>query len=151
MERTAEQVQHLAHQATDQVEHVTSEWRVQMSERSIQMRDRLCDSIRSVSSELRQMASMPSTSGNTGHKVARQGAEILDRIASGLESREPGDWIVEARQYARRHPTQVMGALFVSGLIFGRIARSGPSVPSPTPPRPERTVDLRATDPGYLP
>lgn len=142
-----EQAQHLAHQASEQVSNVASEWRVQMSERSIQLRDRLTSRMRALSSELEQMASVPTTTGaNTGHQMARQGAQFLRRTASSLDSREPGDWIVEARKYAREHPQQVMGALFLTGLVFGRIGRSPSVAQQPHP----QTVDLRATEPTYI-
>lgn len=148
MEQATEKVQELSHQATEQASNIASEWRVQMSERSIQMRDQLTKSMRSVSSELRQMSSMPSTSSNMGHQLAHQGAEMLDRFASTLDAREPGDWLVEARSYARQHPSQVMGAFFVGGLLFGRMARSS-SVASG---QHQQSVDLRATTaPEYLP
>lgn len=148
MEQATEKVQELGHQATEQVSGMASEWRVQMSERSVQMRDQLTKSMRSLSSELRQMSSMPSgTSSNTGHQIAHQGAQMLDRFANTLESREPGDWLVEGRMYARQHPGQIVGAFFIGGLIFGRMARSS-SVASGMH---SESVDLRATDAGYLP
>lgn len=147
MEQATEQAQHLAQQATEQVSNVANEWRVQMSERSVQMRDRLTSRMRSLSSELEQMASVPSATGaSTGHQAARQGAQFLQRAASTLDSREPGDWIVEARQYARQHPQRVMGALFISGLVLGRLGRS-PSVAQSAHPQ---TVDLRATEPTFV-
>lgn len=152
MEQATEQAQHLAQQASEQASHVASEWRVQMSERSIQMRDRLTSSMRGLASELEQMASMPTTTGGSGHQVARQSAQYLRRFATSLDSREPGDWIIEARQYAREHPSQVMGLLFVSGLLVGRVGRSSSVAPSSLATgRHQETVDLRATAPGYLP
>lgn len=146
MERATEQAQQLAHQASEQVSGVTTEWRIQMSERSIQMRDRLTRNIRSLSTELRQVAATPSAAGNTGHQAARQGAQILDRMAGALDSREPGDWIVEARDYARQHPTQVASALFLSGLLAGRMGRSTAETRDLHP----QSVDLRRTEPGYI-
>lgn len=148
MEQATEKVQELGHQATEQVSSMTSEWKAQMSERSVQMRDQLTKSVRTLSAELRQMASMPSgTASNTGHQVARQAAQMLDRFATTLDSREPGDWLVEGRSYARQHPGPIIGAFFVGGLLVGRMARSS-SVASG---RHQESVDLRATEPGYLP
>lgn len=147
MERATEQAQQLAQQASEQVSGITTEWRVQMSERSIQMRDRLTRNIRGFAAELRQMAATPSASGNAGHQVARQGAEALDRVAGALDSREPGDWIVEARAYAREHPTQVATVLFISGLVAGRMGRST----SVAPGQHSQSVDLRSTEPLYAP
>ena len=154
MEHATAQAQHLAQQAGEQVSNVTSEWRVQMSERSIQMRDRLTDSMRTLSSELRQMASMPSTSGTMGHTAARQSAELLERTARALDSREPADWISETRSYARRHPGRVMSTFFIGGLLLGRIARSSgtrPSAQHTDMQVHQESVDLRAAEPGYLP
>lgn len=148
MEQATEQAQELAHKASEQASNMATEWRVQMSERSIQMRDRLTSRMRSLSTELEQMASTPTATGaTTGHQVARQGAQMLRRTAASLDSREPGDWIVEVRQYAREHPQRVMGALFLTGLVLGRIGRS-PSVAQSAHPQ---TVDLRATEPSFEP
>jgi hypothetical protein len=78
-------------------------------------------------------------------------ATRIDMVCAELESRDPGDFIVEARQYARAHPTQVLIGMFAVGAVAGRLMR-GASITR----RPEALIDVRDTrmssipDPGYI-
>lgn len=131
-----EKAQQVAHQVREQADNVASEWRVQMTERSIAMRDKGVTRLRSLATELRQMAAVPTGSSSTAHDAARLAADRIDTLCSELERRDPGEMIVEARAYARRHPTQVIIGMFATGALVGRMMhgvssqRSSSSQPS---------------------
>jgi hypothetical protein len=141
MERVTEQAQNVAHDVREQAENVASEWRVQMSERSIQMRDRGVSKLRGLATELRQMAAVPTGSSTTAHELARIAADRLDVICAELEQRDPGDMMIQARSYARSHPAQVTAGMFATGLLVGRMLRGSRSTQ-------HRTIDVRE---GYRP
>lgn len=145
-DQAQEKAQQIAHQAREQAENVASEWRVQMSERSIAMRDKGVTRLRSLATELRQMAAVPAGSSSTAHDFARMAADRLDTICSEIEQRDPGDFVVEARAYARSHPTQVLIGMFAVGAFAGRMMRGA------TSGRREQTlIDVRETRTSSIP
>lgn len=149
-DQAQEKAQQVAHQVREQASTMASEWRVQMSERSIAMRDRAVVRLRSLATELRQMAAVPTGSSSTAHEVARMSADRLDTICAELERRDPGDLVADARQYARNHPTQVLVGMFAVGALTGRMVRGA------TTQRQHPSIDLRDTaatalpDAGYI-
>ena len=78
-------------------------------------------------------------------ELARQASERLHDIAGWVESREPGDLLTEAKDFARRKPGTFLIGAAVAGLLAGRVTRStvaavhedsdsGSSVPARTYP-----------------
>lgn len=141
MEQVSETAQERAHQVREQANTFATEWRAQMSERSLAMRDRGVTALRSLAAELRQMAAAPTGSSETAHRAARSAADRIDAICADLERREPGDLMLQARAYARSHPTQVMVAMFAAGALVGRLMYGMSSHRSDG-----QTIDLRAEE-----
>lgn len=151
-DQAQEKAQQVAHQVREQADTVASEWRTQMSERSVAMRDKGVARLRSLATELRQMAAVPTGSSSTAHDVARIAADRIDTICAEIERRDPGDFVVEARAYARNHPTQVLIGMFAVGAIAGRLMRGASQHRQHSQP----AIDLRdrtttgIPDAGYI-
>jgi hypothetical protein len=121
MGRVTEQAQNVAYTVREQAEGAASLWRVLMSKRSIQLRDQGISSLRNLTSELREMGESAGTTAARG--LVGVVADRLDAVSADLEQRDPMDMLIEARSYARAHPTQVTIGMFASGLIMGRLLR----------------------------
>lgn len=170
----AESGKHVAGTAASEVKDVVGEARTQLSTLLDQFRseasdqaagqsDRAVKGLRSLSEELRQMASSSQQHG-IATDLANQAAGRVQSVAGWLEQRQPAEVLDEVRSYARRRPGTFLAAAAVVGLIGGRLTRgltAGSSSSSPTastdtpayavPPAPSVGADTTTIDTGVEP
>jgi hypothetical protein len=126
---TREQATALAQEATDQARNLAAEARAQAVQQVDSERQRLADSIRSVSDELRTMAERSDQNGIAA-EITRQASARAQDLAGYLEQRNPGDLVQEVRQFARRRPGTFLAGALAAGLVVGRVTRSAVSARS---------------------
>jgi hypothetical protein len=122
---TVEQSKHLLTEATDQ-----------LHAQAAQQTQKLGESIRQVAQQLSQMAGAGEP-GSTAHTLATRAGEQLQRTASAIETKSPGDLVAELQSYARRKPGAFLAAAAVSGFALGRLAsaaRKASQAPEPATP-----------------
>lgn len=56
--------------------------------------------------------------------LVRQATDGADKVASWLESREPGDLLDEVRRFARQRPGTFLAAAAAAGAVAGRLTRN---------------------------
>ena len=118
----AEEIQNVASEAKDQARNLINEAMGQVSEQTSTQRDRLVDTLQSLSSDLDQMASSSDSSG-LASELARQGAERARALSLRLDGRDPSDLLDEVRSFARRRPGMFMLGALAAGVVVGRLVR----------------------------
>lgn len=93
--------------------------------------ERLAGGLRSLSSQLSEMADSSSDQG-VASDLARQASERARAVAQWLEAREPGSLVEEVKSFARQRPGVFLGIAAGAGLLAGRLTKalatpSGPS------------------------
>ena len=78
--------------------------------------------------------------------LVRAAADRVQKFGSYLDSRNTGDLIDQAENFARRHPEVVLGGMFVLGLGLARFLKS---TREPLPVRTTTAANLPATRTGY--
>lgn len=81
------------------------------------------EGIRSLSSQLRNMADAPDQQG-VASSVVRQVAEGSSSMASWLEARDPESLVDEVKTFARRRPGAFLLVAAGAGVLAGRLTRS---------------------------
>ncbi|NIH82751.1 hypothetical protein [Amycolatopsis viridis] len=80
--------------------------------------------------------------------VVREVAQRAKKVASWLDSREPGDLADEVRDFARRKPGLFLAGAAVAGLLAGRLTRGVAAAVSDqggSAPQPRSPADTSAT------
>ena len=153
-----DEVQNVAGQAKDQARGLIDDAFGQIDEQSRTQRDRLVDTLKSVSSDLEGMAA----SGDSGlaAQIAQQAAQRARGLSTHLDGREPADLLEDVRQFARRRPGVFLVGALCAGVVVGRLARgakqtsspdSRPAAPSAPVLANASTPDLAATSPATAP
>jgi hypothetical protein len=119
---SAEEIQNVASEAKDQARNLVNEAMVQVSEQTGTQRDRLVDTLQSLSSDLDQMASSSDSSG-LASELARQGAERARALSLRLDGRDPSDLLDDVRSFARRRPGMFLLGALAAGVVVGRLVR----------------------------
>lgn len=137
----AEAGQHAAHVAKEETKKVASEAGTQarnvlnqaggeLREQAAVQQERLAGGLRSLSSQLSEMADS-STDQGMASDLARQASERARAVAQWLEAREPGSLVEEVKGFARQRPGVFLGIAAGAGLLAGRLTKALASPPSP--------------------
>jgi vacuolar-type H+-ATPase subunit H len=118
----AEEAGSVVADARDQARQLLDETMQQVNEHGSEQRDRLVELLRSLSSDLHQMAESSQSSG-VAHSLVRQGAERADELSSRLDGHELTDLVAEVRSFARRRPGAFLLGALAAGVVSGRFAR----------------------------
>jgi uncharacterized protein YjbJ (UPF0337 family) len=105
-----------------QTRQLAGETRTQLSSQFNGQRDKAVGGIRSLGSELRTMSEQSGQSG-VATQLAREGAELTDKVADFIETREPAELLDEVRHYASRRPGMFLIGAAVTGMVVGRLTR----------------------------
>lgn len=115
------EAQKVASEAKSQVQNLLSQATSQVDEQSRTQKNRLVETLRTLSDDLEKMASQ--SEGGMAANLAREAADRTRGLSSTLDNREPQDLLDEVRSYARRKPgTFLLGAL-LAGVVAGRVTR----------------------------
>jgi hypothetical protein len=117
-----DQAGQVAAEAKGQAREVLDQARRELKDQASSQHQRAAGGLHSLADELDGMASGTDRDG-VATDLARQASSKARDLASWLESREPGDLLDEARQFARRRPGTFLAAAAVIGLVGGRLTR----------------------------
>ena len=122
----AEEAMNVATEASKHVRGLLGEAQAQLSDQTGTQRDRLVETLHSLTDDLERLAGQSETSG-IGSDLARQASQRARAFTQGIEGREPADLLDDVRAFARRRPgTFLLGAL-AAGVVAGRLARGARS------------------------
>ncbi|MDQ1623889.1 MAG: hypothetical protein QOH19_2307 [Actinomycetota bacterium] len=126
--------QNVAETAKSETAHVASEVKTNakdllyraksdLTEQTSTQQQKVAEGLRSISDELRTMASSADQPG-VASDLARQAAERSSAIASWLEARDPGSLLNEVKSFARQRPGAFLMLAAGAGVLAGRLTRS---------------------------
>jgi len=142
-----EQVKQVASEAGAQARNLLDEGAQQLRDQASNGQQKLAEGVRDVAGQLRRMSEQGQDSGLVSD-VARQAGDRAERLASWLESREPGDVVAEVRRFARRRPGMFLAGAAVAGVLAGRLTRNlASAAPEAQPQRSENGSGWRAERP----
>ena len=152
----SDEVQNVAAEAKEQARNVLSDALTQIEEQSQVQRDRLVESLRSLSSDLEQMATRSGAAG-LATDLARQVSERARELSTRLDGRDPNEILDEVRSFARRKPGVFLLGAVVAGVAAGRLARGakeasgGSAQPTMAAESPKGTTspEYGVSTPGY--
>ncbi|MEK6440736.1 hypothetical protein [Pseudonocardia sp. T1-2H] len=121
-ETAADQAAQVAEEARRQAGDLFAQAREQAVEQARNGQHKASESLRSLASELHQMAEGGDRSGPAAD-LAEQAAKRVDEAARWLDNREPGDLVEEFRGLARRRPGAFLLGAAAAGLLVGRLTR----------------------------
>ena len=84
---------------------------------------RAAGGLRTISDQLRSMADNCGQQ-DTASDLVHQASDRVQRVATWLEQREPGQVVDELRQLARRHPGAFLTGATLAGVLAGRLTRN---------------------------
>lgn len=117
-----EEAGNVAAEAKDQVVGLLDQARTQVSEQSGVQRDRLVQTLTTLSGDLDHMAEQSDRPG-MATDLAREAARRARELGHRLDGREPQQILDDVRAFARRRPgTFLLGAL-AAGVLAGRLTR----------------------------
>lgn len=111
--------QELGTQARRLMDQAGSEVKGQAAEQQ----SRAANGLRGVSSQLRKMAENSEGQGMAVDMVS-QAASRVDRAASWLDQRDPGDVLEEVKSFARRRPGVFIAVAAGVGILAGRLTKA---------------------------
>jgi uncharacterized protein YjbJ (UPF0337 family) len=126
--------QNVAETARSEAAHVAAEMKTnakdllyqaksELTEQTSSQQQKIAEGLRSISDELRTMASAPDQPG-VASDLVRQTAERSAAIASWLEARDPGSLLTEVKSFARQRPGAFLMLAAGAGILAGRLSRS---------------------------
>lgn len=113
----------VAREARTQVRQLFTQLTGEASDQASGQTQRAVGGLRSLSSELSDMAESQQGQSGLAADLARQGASRLDAAAGWLDGRQPGEILEEVRSFARRRPGAFIAGAAILGLVGGRMTR----------------------------
>lgn len=147
-----EEAVQVAAEAKEQVRGVMDDAMTQIQEQGQVQRDRLVETLRSLSTDLERMAQQSSAT-SLASDVARQVADRSRELSSRLDGRDPNEILDDVRAFARRKPGVFLLGAVVAGVAVGRLAR-GAKEATGNPTQQQQLsapapVGTPTTSPGY--
>ena len=116
------EVKDIVGEARSQLGGLLEQLRGEVSHQASGQSDRAVEGLRSLSTELSQMASSSQQHGIAADLLG-QAAHRAQTLAGWLEQRQPADVLDDVRDFARRRPGTFLTAAAVIGVIGGRLTR----------------------------
>ena len=121
-ETATSEVKDIVGEARSQLGGLLEQLRGEVSHQASGQSDRAVEGLRSLSTELSQMASSSQQHGIAADLLG-QAADRAQTFAGWLEQRQPAELLDDVRDFARRRPGTFLTAAAVIGLIGGRLTR----------------------------
>ncbi|GHE97244.1 hypothetical protein GCM10017786_32410 [Amycolatopsis deserti] len=144
----ADQAREVASEAQRQARNLTEQGTDQLREQARKSQQMAAGNLLSIADQLGRMSD--SSESGVAQDVVREVAQRAKKVASWLDSREPGDLVGEVRDFARRKPGLFLAGATVAGLLAGRLTRgvaASMSQQGGSAPQPRSPADTPAT--GY--
>jgi len=119
----ASEAKDVAHEAKTQLRQLVDQLGSEATDQASGQTQRAVGGLRSLSSELSDMAQSQQGESGMATDLARQGASRLDAAANWLEGRQPGEILDEVRSFARRRPGAFLAGAAILGIVGGRMTR----------------------------
>ncbi|RZS90827.1 hypothetical protein EV189_0056 [Motilibacter rhizosphaerae] len=110
-------------EAASSARDLLGEAKAQGSTQAVAQKDRAVGSLRTLADELQSMVDGGGAQGGVAGELARQASSRAHDIAGWIESREPGELLEEAKDYARRKPGTFLIGAAIAGVLAGRLTR----------------------------
>lgn len=117
------------HEARQQSRRLVDQAGQQLRDQAQGQQSRLAEGLRSLGTELDQMAGSTEDPGYATDLV-RRASETAQRAAGWFDDREPRDVLRDVQDFARRRPGTFLVACLGAGVLVGRLARSLKDAPS---------------------
>jgi hypothetical protein len=117
-----QQAGEVVHEARDQARSLMDRTRTEVTDQASTQQQRAAGSLRSLSDELRSMATSQPQQGMAS-ELANQAADRAGQLATWLQGREPGDVLHEVTTFARRRPGTFLVLAAGAGVVAGRLTR----------------------------
>ena len=117
-----DQAANVAAEAKTQAKNLIGQTREELIGQAGQQQQRVASGLRSLGTELQQMASSSDQDG-PATQAARKASEAISTAAGWLEDREPGQVMTEVQRFARQRPGMFLAMAAGAGLLAGRLTR----------------------------
>ncbi|WP_020417493.1 hypothetical protein [Amycolatopsis sp. ATCC 39116] len=117
----AEQAREVASEAQRQARNLKDQGVDQLREQARTGQQKAAGNLNSIADQLDRMSEQ-SDSG-MAQDLVREVSQRAKKVASWLDSREPGDLVDELRNFARRKPGLFLAGAAAAGLLAGRLTR----------------------------
>lgn len=117
-----EQANEVLSTATGQAKDLLNQTRGELTEQAGTQKDRVASGLRSISEELRSLATGSEQPGMVTD-AAYQAAQRSTAVADWLEAREPGRVLDEVTRFARRKPGTFLAVAAGTGFLLGRFGK----------------------------
>jgi hypothetical protein len=131
----------VAAEAKDQVTNLLDQAKSQVSEQGGVQRDRLVQTLSTLSSDLDHMAEQSERSG-MATDLARQAAGRVRDLSNRIDGREPSQIIDDVRAFARRRPGAFLVGALAAGMVAGRLTRGAKESQSMSGPEGSSTTSF---------
>lgn len=120
-----DQAAQVATETKTQARNLMNETKTQVQQQAGQQKEKAAGGLRSLSDELRSLASGDAQPGQSGMVTdyAHQAADKMQELASLIENKEPGELIEDLRSFARRKPGMFLIGAATAGILAGRLTR----------------------------
>lgn len=132
-ETVKEQARSVAEQAKERSRDTASEIGTSLHAKGDEEAGRFAGNLRRASAELRSMVDQqgePVHQDGVVHSIARQGADVTERLADRLDDEGLDGLVADVRAFARRRPGAFLLGAAAAGFLTGRLGRSIPAVQS---------------------
>lgn len=127
---TKEQAGAVAGEAVSQVRDLLDQTRGQVSEQASSAQQKLGESLRDLSDELRSMGDGSGSGSGPAAEVARTLGQKGSAFADYLSGKQPGELVQELRGLAARRPGGFLLGALVAGVAAGRLVRGASAASS---------------------
>lgn len=111
-------------EAKAQAQDLFFEARRGLEQKAEQEVQQVASGLHGLGDELRTMAAYAPNTESLPAAVARQAADVVERVATQLDEGGLTTPTRELKRYARSHPGRFLGYAFVAGAMSGRLARN---------------------------
>jgi hypothetical protein len=117
----ADQAKNVTHETKRQAQDLVQQGRQQLREQARTGQQKAGQGLTDVAQQLRTMAQGGGTPSGPAADLVAQAGDKLEELASWVSQREPGDLVVELRNFARRKPGVFMLGAALAGVVAGRL------------------------------
>jgi len=118
-----EQATAVASEAATQVRDLLEQTKQQVNEQAGTATQKLGESLRSLTEELRAMGEGSADGSGPAAELARTVAGKGDALAGFLDGKQPGELVAELRRFASRSPGTFLLGAAAAGVLAGRMTR----------------------------
>ncbi|WP_448613795.1 hypothetical protein [Modestobacter sp. URMC 112] len=117
----ADQAKQVTQETKRQAQDLVQQGRQQLREQARTGQQKAGQGITDIAQQLRTMAQGGGTPSGPAADLVAQAGDKLEELASWVSQREPGDLVVELRNFARRKPGVFMLGAALAGVVAGRL------------------------------